>query len=229
MFDGVRFYGLPNAFIGTVLAGAVLPAALLPARGGLLLVLAAGLLAGLPPLGANLGGGATLFAAAGLWWVGRTRERPGVQGAALAGGIAVLGLAAILLASRYLPGAPTHVTRVVQGGGRALPEVAADRLATTFGQVAAAPAAAIPLLGLPAVLWLAARKPDPVGPALRAVGRRWDRAVMVLAGSGIVAFLANDTGVAAAAPVFLYALTAVAYPAYLGAEGRAAGRPGPPQ
>jgi hypothetical protein len=35
---------------------------------------------------------------------------------------------------------------------------------------------------------------------------------------GIAAFFVNDTGVAAAAPVFLFAMTAMAYPAFLAAR-----------
>ena len=38
--------------------------------------------------------------------------------------------------------------------------------------------------------------------------------------AGIAAFFVNDTGVAAAGPVFLYAMTALAYPAYLAGERR---------
>ena len=36
--------------------------------------------------------------------------------------------------------------------------------------------------------------------------------------AGLAAFFVNDTGVAAAAPVFLYAMTALAYPAFLAAR-----------
>jgi hypothetical protein len=36
--------------------------------------------------------------------------------------------------------------------------------------------------------------------------------------AGVVAFFANDTGVAAAAPVFLYAMSGMAYPAFVAAS-----------
>ena len=39
--------------------------------------------------------------------------------------------------------------------------------------------------------------------------------IAVLSVSSLVAFVVNDTGVAAAAPGFMYALTALAYPAFL--------------
>jgi hypothetical protein len=79
MFDGARFYGLPNAFLCVVLAGALFVAATLPAFTGFLLLMAAGLFAGFPSLGADIGGAMTLFFAAGLWWVLRTRSRIGIR------------------------------------------------------------------------------------------------------------------------------------------------------
>src|SRR5207253_10475699 len=55
MFDGVRFYGLPNSFIALLLASALLVAAPFEPFTGFMLLLAAGLFAGFPNLGANAG------------------------------------------------------------------------------------------------------------------------------------------------------------------------------
>ena len=45
------------------------------ARAGYGLLVAVGLFAGFPMLGADLGGALTMFVAAGLWWALRTRGR----------------------------------------------------------------------------------------------------------------------------------------------------------
>src|SRR5262249_14674127 len=77
MLDGVRLYGLPNAFAGTFRARALFVAFRLGPVAGGALVFACGLVAGLPHLGADLGGSATMFLAAGLWWQLRSRDRFG--------------------------------------------------------------------------------------------------------------------------------------------------------
>jgi hypothetical protein len=224
MFDGARFYGLPNAFLGLVLASALFVAAALPAFTGFLLLVAAGLFAGFPSLGADIGGAMTLFFAAGLWWVLRTRPRIGIRELAFVAGLTALGLGVVLLANRYLPGTPTHATAFVERTGRGLGSVLREfgaRLRIGFGQLGKAPAAWIPLVGLPAVLAVVLRRPGPIGMGLAVAGERWKHALIVLTLSGIVAFFANDTGLAAAAPVFLYAMSGMAYPAWFVASGSA--------
>src|SRR5439155_2620504 len=79
MFDGARFYGLPNAFIALLLASALFVALPLRPWAGFVVVFAAGLVAGFPRLGADVGGSITLFAAAGLWWTLRSRRRFGLR------------------------------------------------------------------------------------------------------------------------------------------------------
>lgn len=220
MFDGVRFYGLPNSFIALLLASALLVAVRMEPFAGFLLLFAAGLFAGFPNLGANVGASITLFVAAGLWWALRTRRRFGVREVAFVAGIAAVGLAGVLLANRYLPGAPTHITGFVErtGGIGGTWDALRRRLDVGFGQVGGAPAAVIPLIGLVAVLGLALAQPGPIRAGLDLAGRHWRDVLIALTVAGIAAFFVNDTGVAAAAPVFLYAMTAVAYPAYLVAE-----------
>ena len=224
MFDGARFYGLPNAFLSVVLASALFVAAALPAFTGFLLLVAVGLFAGFPSLGADIGGAITLFFAASLWWVLRTRPRFGLKELAFVAGVTALGLGAVLLANRYLSGTPTHATAFVERTGRGLGGTLREfgaRSRIGFEQLGRAPAALIPLVGLPAVLAVVLRQPGPIGAGLAIAGERWKHALIVLTLSGIVAFFANDTGLAAAAPVFLYAMSGMAYPAWFVAGGAA--------
>ncbi|MGH2555227.1 MAG: hypothetical protein ACRDHO_05870 [Actinomycetota bacterium] len=223
MFDSARFFGLPNAFLGLLLASALFVAAALPAFTGFLVLVGAGLFAGFPSLGADIGGAATVLFAAGLWWVLRTRRRFGVKEAAFVAGVVALGVGAVLLANRYLPGTPTHATRFVETTGNNLGDAVrayGDRLTVGFEQLRDAPAAWIPLLGLPVILALVLARPGPVGWGLERAGRRWTHVLVILTLAGVVAFFANDTGLAAAAPVFLYAFSGLAYPAFLAATER---------
>lgn len=215
MFDGVRFYGLPNAFIALLLASALFVASRLdPLRGALLLV-AAGLFAGFPSLGANVGASIALLLAGGLWWVLRTRGRVGPREAAFVIGTVAVGLGVVLLANRV--GMPTHATRFVETqtsvGG--VLDVFFDRLQSSLRMLTDVPAGCIPILGLPVVLWLAITRPGPIGRGLDVAGESWRHALIVLTVAGIAAFLVEDTGVAAAGPVFLYAMAGLAYPTFL--------------
>jgi hypothetical protein len=218
MFDGVRFYGLPNAFIALLLASSLFVASRLDPLRGALLLGTAGLFAGFPSLGANVGASIALFFAAGLWWVLRTRRRVGLREAAFVIGGVALGLGVVLLANRA--GMPTHATRFVETqtsvGG--VMRVFLDRMESSFRMLADVPAGSIPVLGLPVVLWLALTRRGAIGRGLDAAGEPWRQAIVVLTVTGIVAFFVEDTGVAAAGPVFLYAMAALAYPTFVVAE-----------
>jgi hypothetical protein len=213
MFDGSRYYGLPNAFESTLLASGLFVATRFePLRGGVLLF-GCGLLAGFPNLGADVGGAIVLFAAAGLWWQLRSRGRLRWREAAVAFGVVVAGLAVVLVVNRLFAPEPTHITRFVETGGSSVTsrvDVIGHRLAAGFRQVGESPASLIPLLGLPLVLWagLRARR---LASAL-ASARPWREVLIVLVLAAAVGFLVNDTGMAAAAPSFLYALAVLAFP-----------------
>ncbi|HEX8099774.1 MAG TPA: hypothetical protein VF660_06190, partial [Actinomycetota bacterium] len=211
----------PNGFIAVALAAALFIAAGLEAFVGFLLLIGIGLFVGFPALGANVGAAITLFIAAGLWWVVRTRRRVGVREVAFVGGVVALGLAAVLLANRYLADVPTHAGRFVEQA-EGLPGVTSavwHRLGIGFGQLNAVPAAYLAMLLLFVTVWLVRKRPKPFDRGLALAGERWADAILVLSLSSIVAFFVNDTGVAAATPGVLYAAAALAYPAFVASEG----------
>jgi hypothetical protein len=219
MFDGVRFYGLPNSFIALVLASALFVAARLKPLTGFVLLVAAGLYAGLPKPGANLGAAVVLFAAAGLWWVLRTRRRTGPRDLAVAAGIAIAGTVAVLIFNRLAPGAPTHISRFVERtGSSGVWATGRHRLGIAVGQLLENPATFIPLIGLPVLLVVAIRRrPWPVARGL-ALDPAWQAVLITLTAASLVGFFVNDTGVSAAAPGFLYGMSALVYPVFLAAS-----------
>jgi hypothetical protein len=87
-------------------------------------------------------------------------------------------------------------------------------------QLLDAPPAFIPVVGLAVVFALAVRPIGPIRRGLGLVDEPWRQMIVVMSLSSLIAFAANDTGVAAAAPGFMYALTGLAYPAYLDAAAR---------
>lgn len=214
MFDGVRFYGLPNAFIAMLLASAMFVASRMHPVQGALLLGGAGLFAGFPSLGANVGASIALFSAVGLWWVLRTRGRIGLREAAFVAGVVAVGVGVVLLANRYLAETPTHATRFAETEtsiGDAL-GVFGRRLQASVRMLNETIGGYVPLLGLPVVLWLAVTRPGQIGRGIEVAGEGWRHLLIVMTVSGVVAFFVEDTGVAAAGPVFLYAMAALAYP-----------------
>jgi hypothetical protein len=201
--DGGRFYGLPNAFIGLLIGGCLWVAHRLRTSAGVALLLAAALFAGLPYLGSNLGGGVSLFAAAGVWLAVHERQRLGPwKGIGVFVGFTLGGLA-LLLAAHAVSPLETHVTRFEEqaGGLGGVLEKVGDRLQVGFDLIARNPFALIPVLGLPvtiaAVLW----PPGPLRPSL--LGHpAWRDAILVTLLAGVVAYLVNDSGPAAAGFAF---------------------------
>ena len=201
--DGGRFYGLPNAFIGLLIGACLWVAHRLRTSAGVALLGAAALFAGLPYLGSNLGGGVSLFAAAGLWLAVRERGRLGVWKSI---GVFVAftfgGLALLLLAHAVSP-FETHVTRFEEqagGLGGAL-EKFGDRLQVGFDLIARNPFALIPVLGLPATIAAVLWPPAPLRPSLER-SPAWRDAILVTLLAGVVAYVVNDSGPAAAGFAF---------------------------
>jgi hypothetical protein len=201
--DGGRFYGLPNVALGLLVGSCLWVAHRLGTVAGFALLCGAGLFAGLPFLGADLGGAVTSFAAAGLWVAARERHRLGIaKGAAVTVAVTAIGTAVILVSHAFSP-FETHVTRFesdTNGLGGVIGTLV-DRLEAGFDLVARNPAALIPVVGLPIALFVALRPPPPI----RATFQRWPAwrdAIVVTFIAGIVAYLVNDTGPAAAGLFF---------------------------
>ena len=201
--DGGRFYGLPNAFIGLLIGASLWIAQRLRSFAGFALLVAVALFAGLPYLGANLGGGVSLFAAAGLWLAIRERERLGVwRGIGVFVGVTALG-AAVILAAHAISPFETHVTRFEEqaGGLAGVLERFGDRLQVGFDLIARNPLALIPVLGLPIAIAAVLRPPTPLRPTLER-SPAWRDAILVTLLAGVVAYLVNDSGPAAAGFAF---------------------------
>lgn len=201
--DGGRFYGLPNAFIGLLIGSCLWIAQRLRIAAGFGLLVAVALFAGLPYLGANLGGGVSLFAAAGLWLSIRERERLGVwKGIGVFVGVTMLGTALILAAHAISP-FETHVTRFEEqaSGLGGLAEKIGDRLQVGFDLIARNPFALIPLLGLPIAIAAVLRPPAALRPSLER-SPEWRDSILVTLLAGVVAYVVNDSGPAAAGFAF---------------------------
>jgi len=171
------------------------------------------LFAGLPFAGANLGAAVSLFAAAGLWLPLRTRGRLGWRELAMAAAVVVAGTAVILVAHRFLTSSPTHVTRFEEAAGRDPGDIwgtFTHRLATGWHLIEQNPFALVPVIGLPATLLAVLRPPGPVRQAFER-HQAWRDALLVTLLAGIAAYVANDTGPAAAGPAFGLGLGGLVY------------------
>ena len=201
--DGGRFYGLPNAFIGLLIGASLWIAQRLRTLAGFGLLVAVALFAGLPYLGANLGGAVSLFAAAALWLAIRERERLGVwKGIGVVVAVTVLGTAVILAAHAISP-FETHVSRFEERatGLAGVLERIGDRFQVGFDLIAWNPFALIPVIGLPIAIAAVLRPPAALRPSLRR-SPAWRDAILVTLLAGAVAYLANDSGPAAAGFAF---------------------------
>jgi hypothetical protein len=210
--DGGRFYGLPNAFIGLLIGASVYIAHRLRPWYGFALIAGVGFFAGLPYIGSNLGGAVTLFAAAGIWLAIRERGRLGSwKGLAVVAGTVVLGTAVVLVAHRVAPAA-THITRFEEssGGVGGAWSTFVDRLGVGWRLIERNPFGLIPVVGLFVCLWLALRPPTPVLEAF-AAHPGWRDVVVTIALSGIVAYVANDSGAAACGMAFALGLGGLMY------------------
>jgi hypothetical protein len=191
--DGERFFGLGNAHAGIVLAGAVLGAARLPA-GRDLAYGGAAAFAGLPFLGADLGGCLTLAVAAALWFGLQRWRNLGWRTWALVAAVSLGTLVLVAIADRVLPGGQTHLSQVADGEeGLGAPLGAfIDRLVANARATSANASAWLAVLGLPVWAVVALRRPGRLRPTLEP-DPRWRDAVVVLALAGIAGYLLNDT------------------------------------
>jgi len=209
--DGVRFYGLPNVFIGLLIGASLYVAARLRPVPGFALVVAVALFAGFPFAGANLGAAVSLLAAAGLWLPLRARGRLGWRELGMAAAVVVAGTAVVLLAHRFLTATPTHVTRFEEGAGLGEAwSTFTHRLGVGWRLIERNPFAIVPVVGLPATLIAVLRPPGPVAEAL-VRHPEWRDALLVTLLAGLVAYVANDTGAAASGLAFGLGLGGLVY------------------
>jgi hypothetical protein len=219
--DGGRFFGVPNVALGLLVGSALWVAQRLRTGAGFAVLCGLGLFAGLPMVGANLGGAVTAFVAAGLWVAVRERGRLGVwRGIGVVIGTTLLGTGVVLVAHAISP-VVTHVTRFeedVEGIAGVL-ETFVDRLQIGFDLIARNPAALVPVLGLPVVLFVVLR-PPPVLRRTFEASPAWRDAVLVTVLAGIVAYVVNDTGPAAAGLAFGLALGGMLGVSLLSLDGK---------
>jgi hypothetical protein len=211
--DGGRFFGLPNVFVGLLIGASLYVAFRLVPWWGFALVVAVALFAGLPFAGANIGAAVSLFAAAGLWLSLRTRGRLGWREAGATAAIVVVGTGVILFAHRFLTSTPTHITRFEEATGWHLGDVwgtFTHRLSTGWHLIEQNPFALVPVIGLPATLLAVLRPPALVRQAFHR-HPAWRDALLVALLSGIVAYVANDTGPAAIGLAFGLGLGGLVY------------------
>ena len=211
--EGGRYYGLPNVELGLLLGSALFVAAVIRPYAGFVLLIAVGLFAGLPSLGSDHGGIVTIFFAAGLWLaLGGRWKRIGWKGLAIGLGFALLGAVVVFAADAWLAASPTHGTRFLQSQGvGGVPEGLLRRLGIGVGLLADNPVGIVYLLLTPVLLWWLLRARE--GSRLRtSVQRfpRWGAAIAVLLASSIVAYVVNDTGVAAVGLGFAMAVVGLA-------------------
>ena len=201
--DGGRFYGLPNVFIGLLIGACLWIAQRLETAAGFAVLVVVAVFAGFPYLGANLGGGVSLFAAAGLWLAIRERERLGVwKGLGVFVGVTLFGTALILAAHAISP-LETHVTRFEEeaGGLGGVFDKVWERLNVGFDLIARNPFALIPVIGLPIAIAAVLRPPAALRPSLER-SPAWRDAILVTLLAGVVAYVVNDSGPAAAGFAF---------------------------
>ncbi|MGH2723884.1 MAG: hypothetical protein ACRDI0_06395 [Actinomycetota bacterium] len=205
--DGVRFFGLGNSYAGLVLAGAVLVAAVLRPPAGVALLVAAALFAGLPFLGADVGGALTLFVVAALWWALRVRGRLGPVEVAVTAAVAGAGVGILIVTHRLWP-VSAHLTTAVSEGALG---AFGHRLVLNYDATSATPAVWPALVMIPVAFLVAWRRWGPFAAPLRA-RPSWRDAVVVLAAGAMAGWLLNDTfGTASVA--FVYLAAALVYPA----------------
>jgi hypothetical protein len=212
-FDGERFYGIGNGTLGYALAGVICAAAFLPLRraAATALLVALALVAGLPALGANVGGALTgmLTAAAAWLLLGRRPLRPARMLAAAAAAVAA-GLVVGLVVGA-VTGDTTHgtgfVDRVAEGGPAAALRVFAHRVGLNLALLAGSPFGWVgPSLVAIAAVSVTAR---PLG--LDDVSEHVIRTLQAGVAGAVALMVLNDSGVTAAIGCGLVLLLGLAW------------------
>ncbi|MEO8423141.1 MAG: hypothetical protein ABI595_04425 [Actinomycetota bacterium] len=195
--DGGRFFGLPNAFVGLLLGGSLYVAQRLPRVHGTALIAVAGLFAGSPWTGSNIGAAVTLFAAAGIW-LGLRGELSWWRTAIAAVAAIATGTVIVVVAHRFLTSATTHITTFSEhtGGIQGLWDRLVDRLGVGADLIADNPFALLPVIGVAVMLVVVLRPPGPIRPSFDGAPV-WRVALLTIVAASVVAYLVNDSGAAA--------------------------------
>ena len=159
------------------MGGSLYVAQRLPRVHGTALIAAAGLFAGSPWTGSNIGAAVTLFAAAGIWWGLRGELAWWRTALAAAAGVAG-GVVLVVIAHRYLTSAATHITTFSEhtGGIGGLWNKFVDRLGVGTDLIANNPFALLPVVGVLVMLIVVLRPPRVVGASFRDAPRVATRA-----------------------------------------------------
>ena len=227
--DGNRFYGMPNGEIGLILGSALWVAAVLQPFTGFVLLVAAGLFAGFPSLGVNFGAAVTFFAGAGIWYAVR-RRLSWPRSLAIIALTTIAGLGVVVGANLLWSSAPTHGARFVHNapgrGFSGLIDFAKNRLLIGWRVLVHTPFGWIPVLGLVPELYLVLR-PTPILKDAFDRYPAWRDALLVTILASMVAYVANDSGLAAAGWGFGLAAAGILYvPLVEETWTRATARPG---
>jgi hypothetical protein len=212
--DGGRFFGLPNVQIGLLMGASLYVAQRLPSVGtGVGVIVASALFAGSPWTGANIGAAVTLATAAGLWW-GLRHDAGSLRPATALRVLGLVGVvvAAVIVAHRYLAGAPTHISRFAAdtGGLAGLRETVTDRLEIGMDLIVRNPFGLVPVVGVLATLWVVLRPPASIRPGLER-SPAWRDALLTILLASIAAYVVNDSGAAAIGLGFGTALGGLLY------------------
>ncbi|MBN2247265.1 MAG: hypothetical protein JW733_01050 [Coriobacteriia bacterium] len=209
---GARFYGLGNEaaalLVGGLLTGVARRVDLFGrtrASGYLWLGVPAVVVAVLPALGANIGvaawGGAAILGA--YLRAAGTRLTLRRLAVAVAGAVALVALAAAL---DTMGGAPSHLGRVLSGGG--LWDLIARKLALSWGILNATPIVVLLPVAVGAIAYLLARPKGFVGSVL-STSAGLSAALTGSVAAAFVAVLTEDSGVAVSALVMLFPAAAL--------------------
>lgn len=217
--DGGRFFGLPNAFIGLVVGGSLYVAQRLPRVPGTVLIIAAGLFAGSPWTGSNIGAAVTLFAAAGIWWGLRGNLVWWRTAIATVAAIAA-GAVLVVVAHLFLTSTATHITTFSghTGGIRGLWDKIFDRLEVGVDLIADNPLALLPVIGALCMLVIVLRPPAPIRASFEDAPV-WRLALLTIVVASIVAYMVNDSGAAAVGEGLTTSFAGMLYVSLRGRDG----------
>jgi hypothetical protein len=210
-WEGERFYGLGNGCFAYALAAVLLVVCFTPLRATWAAALLVGLAvaAGLPQLGADVGGALTAMLTAAAALVVLAPRRPSVGRVLLLAGLAVVAAVAVAFGAG-LGGPVTHAgrfaERLLAGPGDAA-GVVVHQLGRNLRLLAHSPFAWVGPLEVAAAGLVALRPPGPLAGL-----SGWVRRVLGLGALGsLLLILLNDTGVTATAASGLFLLTICAW------------------